>query len=230
MQIITEMAYPTAFSFEELNNLRTYAAKKRYLESHLERISSGSSRIVYRVDDEKVIKLAKNRKGLAQNEVEADKNTYPCNAFAKVFECDDNYYWIEMEVARKPLKSEIKKLYGVPFEYITDFIKKTYKNRGQDIYKHRWITTNSRNFDRFWNDFWEAEDGNETLFFDISQKLIDFLVEIDTYFGDNYVYWSDVSDWMRLANWGIVTRNGEEHLVVIDNGLNDDVYDSYYSR
>lgn len=230
MQIITEMAYPTAFSFKELNDLRTYAAKKRYLESHLEKIGTGSSRIVYKVDDEKVIKLAKNRKGLAQNEAEADKSSYPTDLFAKVYECDQNYYWIEMEVAKKPKKSDIKSLYGVSFELIADFIKKEYSYRGGDIHKHRWISPSSKNFDKFWDDFWEAESGGETLFFDIPQNLIDLLTEIDSYFGDYYCNWADVADWMRLANWGIVTRNGEEHLVVIDNGLNEEIYKTHYSK
>ena len=229
MQIITEMAYPTAFSFKELNDLRTYAAKKRYLESHLEKIGTGSSRIVYKVDDEKVIKLAKNRKGLAQNEAEADKSSYPTDLFAKVYEYDQNYYWIEMEVAKKPKKSDIKSLYGVSFELIADFIKKEYSYRGGDVYKHRWISPSSRNFDKFWDDFWEAEGGGETLYFDIQQNLIDLLKEIDSYFGDYYCNWADVADWMRLANWGIVTRNGKEELVIIDNGLNEEIYKTHYS-
>ena len=230
MRFITEMAYPSAFSFAELNEMRTYAAKKRYLDSHLEKIGSGSSRIVYKVDDEKVIKLAKNRKGLAQNEAEADKSSYPTDLFAKVYECDQNYYWIEMEVARKPKKSDIKSLYGVPFELITDFIKKEYSLRGGDVYKHKWVGASSKNFDKFWDDFWEVEGGGETLFFDISQKLIDLLSEIDSYFGDYYCNWADVADWMRLANWGIVTRNGEDELVIIDNGLNEEIYKTHYSR
>ena len=229
-RFIKEMAYPSAFSFKELNDLRTYAAKKRYLDTHLEKIGAGSSRIVYRVDDEKVIKLAKNRKGLAQNEAEADKSSYPTDLFAKVYECDQNYYWIEMEVARKPKKSDIKSLYGVSFELIADFIKKEYSYRGGDVYKHKWISPSSRNFDKFWDDFWEAEGGGETLFFDISQKLIDLLTEIDSYFGDYYCNWADVADWMRLTNWGIVTRNGKEELVIIDNGLNDEIYKTHYSK
>lgn len=234
MQIITEMAYPSAFSFKELNDLRTYAAKKRYLESHLEKIGSGSSRIVYAVDDEKVIKLAKNRKGLAQNEVEADKNTYypaaPIDIFARVYDYDDGYYWIEMEVARKAKKSDIKSLYGVSFELITDFIRKIYSIRGNDVYKYRHISPNTRNFDRFYDDYISAGDGEDTLWFEISEKLYNFLNEIDEYIGMHTCNWTDVSDWMRLANWGIVTRNGEEHLVIVDNGLNDEIYKTHYSR
>lgn len=230
MQIITEMAYPSAFSFKELNELRTYAAKKRYLESHLEKIGTGSSRIVYRVDDEKVIKLAKNRKGLAQNEVEADRSSYPTDLFAKVYEYDDNYYWIEMEVARKPKKSDVKSLYGIPFELITDFIKKEYSYRGGDIYKYKWVRPTDRNFNKFWDDYMEACNGEDTLYFEMTEKLLNLLNDIDDYIGNCMCNWSDIGDWMRLANWGIVTRNGEEHLVIIDNGLNDEIYKTHYLK
>ena len=61
-------AYPTSFNIEEFKQLKSFNQRIQYCEQHLQRISSGSSRIVYKIDDEKVLKLAKNKKGLAQNE------------------------------------------------------------------------------------------------------------------------------------------------------------------
>jgi mRNA-degrading endonuclease RelE of RelBE toxin-antitoxin system len=61
--------YPTSWSIEEFKKLNSFNARIKYCNQHLTRISSGSSRVVYKIDDEKVLKLAKNKKGLAQNEV-----------------------------------------------------------------------------------------------------------------------------------------------------------------
>ena len=70
MKIINEMAYPFSFNMDEFKMLKTFAARIKYCQARLQRISSGSSRIVYKIDSEKVLKLAKNRKGIAQNEAE----------------------------------------------------------------------------------------------------------------------------------------------------------------
>ena len=70
MKIINEMAYPVSFNMDEFKMLKTFAARIKYCQARLQRISSGSSRIVYKIDNEKVLKLAKNRKGIAQNEAE----------------------------------------------------------------------------------------------------------------------------------------------------------------
>ena len=70
MKIIDEMAYPVSFNMDEFKMLKTFAARIKYCQARLQRISSGSSRIVYKIDNEKVLKLAKNRKGIAQNEAE----------------------------------------------------------------------------------------------------------------------------------------------------------------
>ena len=59
---IDEMAYPASFNMEEFKNCNSFAARVRYCQARLPRISSGSSRIVYKIDDEKVLKLAKNAK------------------------------------------------------------------------------------------------------------------------------------------------------------------------
>ena len=70
MKIIDEMAYPVSFNMAEFKTLKTFAERIRYCQTRLQRISSGSARIAYKIDNEKVLKLAKSRKGIAQNEAE----------------------------------------------------------------------------------------------------------------------------------------------------------------
>lgn len=67
---VNQMAYPAAFSFDTMLSIRSYAGRLKYIASILPKLGSGSSRTVYPVDDEKVLKVARNDKGIAQNEVE----------------------------------------------------------------------------------------------------------------------------------------------------------------
>lgn len=113
---LAEMAYPSGFSFDELNKLTSFAARQRYCRQHLKRIGSGSSRVVFLVDDEKVLKLAKNPKGIAQNEREAGFHDSDIGLFAKTFEVADDSTWIEMEAAKKVTQKEFKRVCGITYK------------------------------------------------------------------------------------------------------------------
>ena len=105
-QLIGEMAYPSSFDFNVFKSLTSFNKRMKYCEQHLTRISSGSSRIVYLIDDDKVLKLAKNQKGIAQNNVEislGNERYYTC--FADVYDYDNDGLWLEMEFCRKAKKS-----------------------------------------------------------------------------------------------------------------------------
>ena len=39
-----------------------------------------------------------------------------------------------------------------------------------------------------------------------------------------------ISDWGAKSNWGVVNRNGEEWLVIIDDGFNEEVSNLYYRK
>jgi hypothetical protein len=110
--------YPSSWDIEEFKNLKSFNARVKYCNEHLSRISSGSSRIVYKIDDEKVLKLAKNKKGLAQNEVEIEYSNYYdiSDIVAKVFESDENNLWVEMELAKKVTPNIFKNVVGISFE------------------------------------------------------------------------------------------------------------------
>lgn len=94
--------YPLTFNMEHFKTLRSFNQRIQYCEQNLQRISSGTSRIVYKIDNEKVLKLAKNSKGLAQNEVEAGYSKYNDleDLVARTFDYDEKNLWVEMELAR----------------------------------------------------------------------------------------------------------------------------------
>lgn len=205
---LEEMAYPTNFSFVELDSMRTFAERKRYCEERLQQIGVGSSRIAYKVDNEKVLKLAKNKKGIAQNEHEADWGRNNYGVFGEIFEADiDNYFWIEMELASKAKPSDFKRILGVTWKETQDLVKYCWEQvKGEELFYSTPV---------------------EALY----EKLVvneesDFFSSLQRYMFD-YAPWS-VIDWTRISNWGIVNRNNKEHLVIIDDGLDELIFKTYY--
>lgn len=211
--LMNEMAYPTSFNMDVFKNLSTFAKRIEYCQSRLQRLSSGSSRIVYKVDNEKVLKLAKNRKGIAQNECEASdyyKKSIGC--FAEVYEYDDNYLWIEMQLARKAKLSDFKRILGVDFKVVCDFITDYWNSYSRG----RWPRTISPESKKIFDSEWFQEQmENYSLFTYLAEYLGNYQPDI-------------IGDLMRLSSWGVVTDNGEESLVIIDFGLDDNVYNEYY--
>lgn len=198
--------YPKSWNIEEFKQLTSFNARIKYCETHLDRISSGSSRIVYKIDDEKVLKLAKNKKGLAQNETEIEYSHYNDLSYilAKVYEFDQNNLWVEMELARKVKTADFERITGYKFKDYAIAVN----NYGVD-------STNGRGYKgdidpKIVEDMWEDE----------------FVYDIFTYIGN---YAIPVGDLKRLSTYGIVKGDNEERIVIIDYGLTSDVYSSYYS-
>ena len=199
---ILDEDYPPSFNMDNFKALGSFAARVRYCEEHLQRISSGSARIVYKIDDEKVLKLAKNSKGLAQNEVEISQgnDSYLKHILAKVFDYHSKNLWVEMELARKVTNGIFKKIVGMDFDRFVDGI--------------HYFGLNSKYFvdsvKALNQEMWENE----------------FTYEILDYIGS---YKISKGDLMKKSTFGVVKRNGEDDIVIIDYGLTSDVYDSYYS-
>ncbi len=110
----------TASVLQKLDELETYNARKEYAEDHLEHLSSGSSRLVYLTDDNTVVKLAKNDKGVEQNKVESR----PMNSrfINKIISKSPNCIWIETQYLKKITVDEFKKMAGVDFSNFCDII------------------------------------------------------------------------------------------------------------
>jgi len=199
--------YPASWDKEYFKTLNSFASRIRYCEEHLQRISSGSSRIAYKIDNEKVLKLAKNKKGLAQNEVEvgASLDTYHNFLFAKVFDYDASDLWLEMELARKLKKKDFKRIKGYSFDEYS---------MGLNYFYH----TNVR--PRRFNPTKPSEEIMETLWEDpFYSTMCEYMKNYD----------APVGDLIRTSSYGIVIRDGEDDVVLIDYGLTSTVYDTYYS-
>ena len=100
----------------EFLKIKSFAGKIKYASQYLQKIGSGTGRIVYDIDGEKVLKLAKNPKGIAQNEAEASAGYYrdTQSIVAIVFDSADNDEWLIAEKAKKVNEARIKQLTGIP--------------------------------------------------------------------------------------------------------------------
>jgi hypothetical protein len=201
-----EEDYPTSWNIDEFKKLNSFASRIDYCNRNLQRVSSGSSRVVYKVDDTKVLKLAKNKKGLAQNEVEIEFGNYYDleDIVAKVFESDNNNLWVEMELARKVTPKLFMEIVGVDFDQYCKTLR----------YHHNQVTGNNNRMFGYskpdnYDEMWENE----------------FVYDMLNFLGN---YEPPVGDLCRLSTYGVVNRNGQNHIVMIDYGLTSDVYDSYY--
>lgn len=213
--VMREMAYPMFFNMEEMLSLGSYSARVRYCQQRLQKIGNGSSRVVFAVDDEKVLKVAKNKKGIAQNQEEMQEwrqNYYDC--FAKVYDASEDGIFLEMQAARRAKNSDFKRLTGYGFDVMCAWIQYTtslYMPTNRPNYR-------DKNFDKlFETPEWQEGLESYNLFSAIHAYLCDTCTE-------------SYGDFTRLSSWGVVSENGEERLVLIDFGLTDEIYDEYYKR
>jgi hypothetical protein len=110
-----------------LESLETYAARKKYAEANLKHLSSGSARIVYLTRNKTILKLAKNDKGLAQNQAEANpkmKSQY----LNPILSCAKNYAWCETYFLDKITEKEFKAMTGLEFNDFGDSIRYGLRN------------------------------------------------------------------------------------------------------
>lgn len=201
-QLIWEMAYPQSFSFDVFENIKSFRGKFNYANEHLQRLSSGSARVIFKVDDEKVLKLAKNKKGIAQNEVEMEWFIQTYDVVARVFESDqENGFWLEMELARKARAADFRNLIGISFQDLSAYLSDLQYRMGQIK--------------------WSKPELNP----DIDFGEIEFIEDLERFIVD---YGMGVGDFRRMNSYGVVKRNGSDKLVLIDFGLTQTVYYEYY--
>ena len=184
----------------------SFAAKIKYASQYLPRIGSGTGRIVYDIDGEKVLKLAKNSKGIAQNKVERNSGYYrdTHNIVAIVFDSAEDESWLISEKAKKVNEARIKELTGIPslndlYYYVRNF-NSSIHGRGN-------ISKQNPEM---------VEELNENEF---AQELTEFIAN----------YSQQLGDYGRPSTYGEVLRDGQPIIVLIDYGLNDEVYDTHYS-
>jgi len=195
--------YPLSWNIEEFKNLKSFNKRIKYCEQNLQRISSGTSRIVYKIDETKVLKLAKNEKGIAQNNTEINfSEDYLWDmVVAKLFDHDEDGLWVEMELARKVTTSIWNNIVGIPIDIFRDGTRFMEHQKGKTLYR---LKVPERMEELYENDF--------------TSTILDLIANYDVGSGD----------FGKLSTYGLVNRDGKDEIVIIDYGLTNEVYDSYY--
>jgi hypothetical protein len=181
-----------------------FRRRVEYAKQMAKRIGSGSSRIVFEIPYQgrkTVLKIAKNTKGMAQNEEESTLcNDYYLDQLGIIVPCIDydeinsKPTWIHLEYANKITESQFKKLVGGdPFQLVT--FAKNYFGRTRNKYAR----------------IPELDPENTTV-----AAFLD-------YYGN---YDANIDDYSRIKNWGLYKNRP----VIIDFGFSDEVHKKYYSR
>jgi GNAT superfamily N-acetyltransferase len=204
-QMDIEEEYPINWNIDEFKNLKSFNQRIQYCEKNLQRISSGSGRVVYKIDDTKVLKLAKNQKGVAQNNTEIGfSDDYMWDGMiAEIFNYDENGLWVEMELARKVTPKIWDSIIGIPIE---------------ELHKSARFVDQQKNPRKYQYHFTRPQRMDEVYDNEFTSNILDLIGNYDIGPGD----------FGRLSTYGLVKRNGQDNIVIIDYGLTNDVYDSYY--
>lgn len=197
-----------SFNFNKLSELGSFAARIRYCKEHLGfPIGNGSSRMVFQLDDEKCLKLAKNEKGLAQNDVEYDKEAESYDVTPNLYSHAEDNSWIVTEYVLPAKASDFKKCLGIDFNTFRNFVICCYNSYARSGRQYHTEMSDE--------EFVGLLENNE------------WLKQLYNYMGD---YQLPCGDLVRMTNLGMVMRYGKPYLVILDSGLSQDVFDRYYSR
>lgn len=190
----------------KLKEIGSFKGRQDFLNQTLTRIGSGSGRIVYDIDGQKVVKLAKNTKGIAQNNEEQSlgNDYYLKNIVSEVFDGDDNGLWIISEKAKKVTEKRIKELTGIPSLHLLGI----YLSNTVNLYNGRRVNY--------------GLDNKVKEFFDENEFAIE-LVDMAMNYGQS------VGDMNRPSTYGEVLRDGQPTIILTDYGLSEEVYDTHYS-
>ena len=206
---LNEAAMP-GFNARQLSQIPSFAGRLKYCKQMLgPTFGSGSSRVIFEIDDDKILKLAKNKKGVAQNEFELETSRYS-DAVVKVIDCDDDCTWLVEENCIPAKEQDFERIIGLPFETYCDLII-WYSNKYRRISSHLY-TISPKEAQEIADQLWNDDEGG-------------FVVQMFDLMGD---YQLPSGDLTRISSYGMVKRNGTPQIVLIDSGLNDDIYDTYY--
>ena len=198
--------YPVNWNWEVFNKLKSFNARIKYCQTNLKRLSSGSSRIVYLIDETKVLKIARNKKGLAQNmnEIQWGKDYYYRDILAQVFEHSEDNIFLEMELAKKVKPDDFVRIVGYSLEDIYSYLEYTSSNSNERSFKAKQLGN-------------KLDDMHENQFIHL---LNDFFIA-------NKMEMGDLS---KLNTYGLVKRNGNDEIVLVDYGLTKDTFSNHYIR
>lgn len=227
-----------SFDIKALDSQPNPDAKVAYAQKTLPFIDKGSSRSVFILSDKEVLKVARNRAGVAQNEAESklSNDGKASNFVAKVFGHGGGYSWLRSERVT-PLTSfdEFKELAGIPFKTYVEMIDE-------------WLNSPAPNEGKFLNTgINRLENALKTdrrvlkdpkLFFQTKQRLENYKLAWKSPFLRAMMGLVNrelsVGDVARISKSGTTLkhygRTWDNRIVLLDYGFTHSVADVYYGN
>ena len=244
-------AYQEQFSFEELSKIGdgllvgedNSVPQMAYCRKHLgEPDSMGSSRAVFTLSDNYVLKLAYGKKylaGIEQNEAEYKLyQDIDSPLLVRILYHDRNFTYLVSESVIPATYVDFEKILGIPYH---DFWT-------QHTEPSRHFQDSTIGFDKYFDDLKDVdEDYNGLSVFTILNYLhakysngyrnlyrgeYEDVINSTPWFKQlkELAMTSTIADYINIENFGIVNRDGNPMIVILDSGFNADIWQRYYRR
>ena len=197
----------------------------QYCENcNLYKLGEGGSRVVYQIDDEKVIKIEKDKQFATYSQNNQEVISYrKCDNkmkefVPKIYEWDKNHIqplWIISEQVLTATYADFPKLLGFDFGSYTSSADITQMKQDMQTYsKYPGKTINRFSLNLM--DFLESYGDNDLSLYQSEIANNKWLQNLKKMLDNGVVnYW----ELEIIENWGIVHRNGKTQLVILDIGI-----------
>ena len=214
-EFINEAPLPPDWDQTQFQQGTTFKSRLAYALERAKKIGTGSSRVAMTIEYEgrpTVLKIAKNAKGLAQNQVEAslldDGYARQLGILIPIIDYDEKNpqpLWVHTELAQKATEKQLCNLMKCNSLAMLIYSANAYSGKFPGT---------------SWQDIVEVlpasmSESDREIFEEYASVLADLSMSLDVVLGDL----------VRPANWGIYKGKP----VIIDVGLNTEVLDQYYS-
>jgi hypothetical protein len=200
-----KIAIITDQRLKQLSKLPSFAARIKFCNENFKKLQAGTARIAYEYSPELVIKLAKNEKGIQQNDTESDyglHDMYP-ELLTNVIDSDnDNNYWLLAERAKKITPTEFKAMAGFSLNDLHLYLVKKllYPKRPPFLIPE------------------ESPIPNEELL--NNSELVSSIMDMSINFS------MPMGDFVKISSWGKIGNR----LVLLDYGVTNDILETHYRR
>ena len=208
LTLVLEKIRSKKFNVQEFKRLETPEQVMEYAQSRLKLLGKGTSRAVFVLNSRQVVKVALGKKGLAQNEAEADAFTNPKSKpiIAKIVVADDDFKWLVSELVN-PLKNDAE------FESLAGMSLSTLRSAVSNAKANKMTTPAAPNaLDGAAKKRVPAQSG-------LNSEFVEAVVSFAT---ENKMLWGDI---LKLDSWG---KAADGRLVLFDYGATEQIFRQYY--
>jgi hypothetical protein len=227
-------AYTDGFSFEYLSVIgrgqfadgNEYEKQYEYCEKYLGKpLYMGSSRIVFQLDDNFVLKLAMNYEGLTQNEEEIQAfEKIKSKLLTRIIYYDDYSSFIVSEQVLPSAPEDFEQILGLP--YYNEYVQQSTIEKAPSRYNGDKVI----GFDKYFNNIIPRGTKGIPCAYNILRYIQyshNHRMDYDEIIKNNW-WFSEIKRLVKdynihdlyINNFGIAYRNNEPTLVILDSGVN----------